>query len=164
MTDQQRFFDQQLGTLLRPGEQVITRGVAEPSVAWVASILSLGLLSFLRRFYYMAITTQRVIMLKTKRGWQWSWTPYPGFKRVPKLSVDETTLLEWPQVAKVISRQSPAHMILGWRGAGFHTVEKKGYLFLVKRSHISFPEEQKVFYGTFFQKARETWTAITGNK
>src|SRR5262245_6328462 len=62
MTHFQQFMSQEISNLLRPGETILTQGVALDPISWGISLLYKPA----RRFWMTALTTQRLIAIKVK--------------------------------------------------------------------------------------------------
>src|SRR5262245_24261997 len=90
MSTFEAFFDQELRTLLRPGEQVILRGLGLCGQSWLISVF---LWKSAKRYYGVALTSQRVIAVKVKCKLQFCrglppWEYGPGTVKVETLSIE----------------------------------------------------------------------------
>jgi hypothetical protein len=144
---QQEFLDQKQAEILEPGETVLARGTAEDPVKWALAIFTLGLLTFLRIFYYVILTDRRLIFLRTKKKYYFGFTPLPKLYISAGLNVVSQTILRHDQIAKIqVNVQSPIHILLGWRGMRFEDKGGQAVGLFLKRSSPGFRGEQSTLY------------------
>lgn len=155
-TKQQEFLDSELPKHLQPGETVLLRGVAEDPVRWVFAVLTLGLLSFRRIFFYLVLTDRRLLVLRTKPKFYFAFTPYPGLRFSAGTQVTEARAMERDQLAALImTPQKPIHMLLGWRSVTFLDKAGQKLFFFIKRGAFGFPKEQGELYSLLAAKAKD---------
>jgi hypothetical protein len=143
---QLQFLDELMPSVLQPGETVLARGVAENPAKWALSVFTFGLLFFLRVFYYVIVTDRRVVLLSAKGRTYWRIGLPMGY-RSAGLRVDAQHFISYDQVSGVtVNRQSPIHMLLGWRGLHIGEKNGKGMSLFIRRSAPQLKDEQGKLY------------------
>lgn len=133
---QLEFLDSQLAGMLEPGEVVLHRGVAEHPMKWAVAMLTGGLLSILREFYYVVLTDRRLLQLATPRRryfyFALGFLPTLGFSA--GLSIESVKQFRKEAItAVIINPQALIHTILGWRAMSVQAGQDAMNFFVARR-------------------------------
>ena len=120
------FLDQELAGVLRPGEQEQMR------LAAVSPFYLVPIFGSLATCYYCVLTDQRVILIRTKKGFGFRWQGL-RLKRVNKGVIT----FDHDKLTKVVTvRLGIAARLMGARGVRLESAERKPLTFIARRSNM----------------------------
>lgn len=165
MNKYEAFVDSELSAVLRPGEQVVVKGLGKDTMGAVLA----NLFPWMRKFYYLVLTNQRLIAIQPKTKLQffvalpaWDWGPIP--ERI------ELRTIELSDIQKITldsTQKSLGGMLFSWiygiRGICFWPTRGDKINVLIRRNESRYMgDAQRDFYERVIGEAKQRTLLAAG--